>query len=57
MRWYNLNDALIDVMNGYEPWSRPGLTRENAQSIVEQEAKTFLEEIGNNGTDPSTSSG
>ena len=57
MRWYNLEDALSDVINGYEPWSRRGLTRENAGTIIDQDARVFLQEMADYRPDPSTGSG
>ncbi len=57
MIWYELYDALRDIEYGGEPWSYPGLTKQNAPGIIAQEAAKFLISVGGSRTDPSTSSG
>jgi hypothetical protein len=44
MIWFNLDDACDDIRCGGEPWSYPGLTKDNLEATVIKEAKAFIED-------------
>ena len=42
--WFNLDDACDDVHYGNEPFTYPGLTKDNLEETVITEAKAFVAE-------------